>query len=313
MALSYNEISAITEKYFRPKLVDNIFKSNVLLARLRDKQEKIDGGERMLMPVMYATTTATGAYVGADTLDVTPNDQITSAEFLWKQYYANITITGIDELRNAGDAAKVSFVKSKVQVAEKSLAYAMGNDVYSLGTDTKTLDGLRHAVNVGSGVYGGASATYAGIDRTAYSWWSAQVDSTTTTLSIAKMESLFGLCTIGNVHPTLIVTTQSIWDSYLALLQPQQRFVDSKMADAGWANLTFRSVPVVVDNRCPTGYMFMLNEDYLKLFTHSKRDFKFEPFIKPVNQDIATSKIYWAGIMGCDNPRLQGVMTAITA
>jgi hypothetical protein len=304
MALTYNEISAITEKYFRPKLIDNIFKSNVLFARLRDKQEKLDGGERLLMPVAYATTTAAGSYYGADSLNTTPNDQITSAEFLWKQYYANITITGLDELRNSGDSAKVSFVKSKVQLAEKSMAYALGNDVYNAGTDSVALIGLRLAV--------AASGTYGGISRTDYSWWDAQVDSSTTVLTISAMESLFGSCTIGNVHPTLLVTTQAVWDDYFTLLQPQQRFMDSKLADAGWANISFRSVPMVVDNRCPSGYLFMLNEDYLKLFTHSKRDFKFEPFIKPVNQDIATSKIYWAGILACDNPRLQGVMTSLT-
>ena len=311
MALTYNEISAITEKYFRVKLIDNIFKSNVLFARLRDKQEKIDGGERMLMPVAYAVTSAADSYFGADTLSTTPNDQITSAEFLWKQYYANITITGLDELRNAGDAAKVSFVKSKVQLAEKSMAYKMGNDVYSYGSNTADLVGLRLAIN-SSANYGSYGTTYGNIDRSSYSWWNAQVDTTTTILSLSKMETLYGQCTIGSVMPTLIITTQAIWDSYLNLLQPQQRFQDDKVADAGWKNVLFRGTPVVVDNRCPTGYLFMINEEYLKLFTHTKRDFKFEPFIKPVNQDIATSKIYWAGILACDNPRLQGVMTSIT-
>jgi hypothetical protein len=303
MALTYAEISAITEKHFRPKLVDNIFRSNVLFARMRDKQEKLDGGERLMLPVAYATTTAAGSYVGAATLSTTPNDQITSAEFFWKQYYANITITGLDELENSGDAAKVSFVKSKVQLAEKSMAYALGNDIYNLGTTTGALIGLRLAVS--------SSRTYGGIDSSSYSWWDAQVDSTTTVLTIAAMESLFGLCTIGNVTPTIIITTQTIWDYYFDLLQPQQRFMDSKTADAGWPNVTFRGKPVVVDNRCTASYLFMLNEDYLKLYTHAKRDFKLEPFIKPVNQDLACAKIYWAGILACDNPRLQGVMSAI--
>ena len=304
MALTYNEISAITEKYFKPKLVDNIFKSNVLLSRLRDKQEKLDGGERVLMPVAYAVTSAAGSYVGADTLSTTPNDQVTSAEYVWKQYYGNITITGLDELKNSGDAAKVSFVKSKVQLAEKSLAYTMGADVYT-GTSAAALVGLQTMIST--------SRTYGGIDSSTYTWWDAQVDSTTTTLTIPKMESLFGLCTIGNVHPTLMVTTQAIWDSYFSLLQPQQRFMDSKVADAGWTNVTFRGVPVIVDNRCPTSYLFMVNEDYVKLYTHSKRDFKLEPFIKPVNQDVATAKIYWAGLLAGDNPRLQGRFSALTA
>jgi hypothetical protein len=312
MALTYNEISAITEKHYLPIMVDNIFKSNVLFARLKEKQTKLPGGERILLPVAYATTTAAGSYYGADTLNTTPNDQITSAEFIWKQYYGNITITGLDELKNGGDAAKVSFVESKVQLAEKSLAYALGNDIYSLGSDSQALVGLRLMVNTGATVYGGASTSYGGIDRTSYSWWNAQIDTTTTVLSISAMESLFGSCTIGNVHPTLIVTTQTIWDEYFTLLQPQQRFQDSKTADAGWANVTFRGIPVVVDNRCPSGYLFMINEEYVKLFTHSKRDFKMEPFIKPVNQDIATAKVYWAGALCSNNPRLMGVMTSIS-
>lgn len=46
MPLTYSEISAITEKKFIPKLYDNIFDSNPLLKRLRDKgaYEKLDGG-----------------------------------------------------------------------------------------------------------------------------------------------------------------------------------------------------------------------------------------------------------------------------
>jgi hypothetical protein len=207
-------------------------------------------------------------------------------------------------LKNSGDAAKVSFVKSKVQLAEKSLAYAMGTDVYT-GSTSASLVGLATMI--------GSSRTYGGIDSSTYTWFDAQVDSTTTVVTIPKLESMFGLCTIGNVHPSLIITTQSIWDSYFSLLQPQQRFMDSKTADAGWANVTFRGVPVVVDNRCPTYYLYMINEDYVKLYAHSKRDFKMEPFIKPVNQDLATAKIYWAGILACDNPRLQGKMSALAA
>ena len=37
MALTYGEISAITQKYYVPKLVDNIFDSNALLQRMKKK------------------------------------------------------------------------------------------------------------------------------------------------------------------------------------------------------------------------------------------------------------------------------------
>lgn len=49
MALTYDQINAITQKKFMPKLYDNIFDSNPLLMRMKkgDGYKKIDGGERI--------------------------------------------------------------------------------------------------------------------------------------------------------------------------------------------------------------------------------------------------------------------------
>jgi len=304
MALTYGEISAITEKYFIPKLVDNIFTSNVLLQRARKKfMQTQDGGERIMCPVMYATTSASDWYSGADTLDITANDQITSAEFEWKQAYANITITRLDDLKNSGKLATVNFVKSKVQVAEKTLADKIGTGLYNLGTDADAIVGLRLAID--------STGTYGGIDRSTYTWWASQEDSSTTALSLSAMQALYGDCTIGNDKPSVIVTTQDIFDDYFALLQPQQRFQDSNTANAGFNNLLFRGVPIVVDNKCPASHMFMLNEDYLKLYIHTKENFRFEPFQKPLNQNVSSAKIYFAGALTSSNCRMQGKMNAL--
>ena len=57
MALTYGDVSAITEKYFVPKLIDNIFASNALLQRAKNKwYDRVEGGEKCLVPVMYAVT-----------------------------------------------------------------------------------------------------------------------------------------------------------------------------------------------------------------------------------------------------------------
>jgi hypothetical protein len=61
MALSYNEISSVTQAYFVPKLIDNIFSSNALLQRARKKWYTTrNGGTKVIVPVAYATTTASG-------------------------------------------------------------------------------------------------------------------------------------------------------------------------------------------------------------------------------------------------------------
>jgi hypothetical protein len=59
--------------------------------------------------------------------------------------------------------------------------------------------------------------------------------------------------------------------------------------------------------------MFFLNEDYLGFEVMSERDFKFQPFIKPTNQDVATAHIFWMGALWCSNCRMQGKLGAITA
>ena len=306
MALTFDELSSTTEKFFVKKLVDNIFNSNSLLQRLRKKNYKAqEGGSHIMVPVAYAATTAAGWYSGTDTLDTTANDQITAAAFTRAHAYASITVTHTDELTNSGDAQMIDFVRSKVQLAEMTLKDNLGTGVFNLGTDTKALIGLRLAVD--------SAGTYGGISRTDYTWWASDEDGSTATLTLAAMNAAYGDVTIGNDKPTVIITTQDLYDSYMALLQPQQRFVDEKTADAGFTSLLYRSIPIIVDSHCPASNMFMLNENYLTLYYHPKDNFRFENFIKPTDQAVATAKIFWAGQMACSNCRMQAKLNALTA
>jgi hypothetical protein len=308
MALNWDQITGITSKYFIPKLVDNIFTSNPVLFRLYKKGMKLTGGTKILAPVIYAATSAAGSYTGSGALTITDNEQITSAEFDWKQYYANITITGLDELKNSGKEAIINFVKSKVQIAEMSLKSAMGTDLYGDGTGgTNTaLTGLKLAVD--------STGTYGTIARGTYTWWAAQEDSTTTTTSTANMQTMWGLCSIDNDVPTIITTTQSIFNRFFNELTPQQRYTsDDDIGKAGFKNLMFNSAPVVVDSKCDANYMYFLNENYLELATHKDCNFRFEPFIKPTDSDVKIAKIFWAGNLVCSNCRMQGKFTGLTA
>lgn len=307
-ALTYDQINAITEKHFIPKLVDNIFQSNVLLFRAYKKGMKLDGGLKINQPILYATNSAGGSYDGgADPLTITDNEQITSAEYDWKYYYGNITILRKDELRNSGKAAIVNFVKSKVQVCEMTLKDSMGTDLYGDGTgnSNKALDGLAIAVD--------SSGTYGGITRSDHAWWAAQEDGTNTVVSLPNLQTMWGQCSIDNDTPTLITTTQANFNRFYNGLTPQMRYSDNETGAAGFKNLMFNTAPLVVDSKVPTGYMYFLNERYLELVTHKDENFRFEPFIKPTNQNAALAKIYWAGNLTCSNCRMQGKFTALTS
>jgi len=307
MALTYDQISAITEKKFIPKLYDNIFDSDPLLQRLKKKSyQKVDGGERMIVPLNYAQTSASDWYSGADTLSTTDNDQITGAEYTWKQLYANISITRSDELKNSGDSQILNFVKSKTQIAEKTMIDKLGDGLYSSGTNAKSIVGLGSII--------GTSNTVGGISQTTYTWWASQVDSTTTTLSLAALQTQYNNLTINNEHPTVIMATRTNYNRYYGLLQPQQRFMDSETAKGGFQSLMFNGTPFISGSKVPSGSgIIMLNEPYLILAVHKDEDMRFEPFQKPVNQNVKLAKVYWFGAFGSANNRMHGKFTAVAA
>ena len=310
MALSYDQLSAITKKHYVPKLIDNVFDSDPLLQRLKkkDRYQKISGGTSVMFPLSYALTTSAGWYTGAETLQTTDNNQITAAEYDWKQLYVNISIERSEELKNMGDAQVVDLVKAKTQIAEDTLVDYLGDGLYSDGTtNTKSIVGTRLLV-VASG------STVGGISTTDNSWWRSSVDSTTTTLGLGAMQTRYNAVTINNKSPTVGLATRTIFNSYWGLLQPQQRFTDGDTAKGGFQNLMFNGMPIIAGSKVSSSQpLLFLNEQHLCLKVHKDEDMRFEPFQKPVNQNVKTAKIYWMGAFGTDNMRMHASFTALTA
>lgn len=300
---SYDNISAITQKLYMKKLVDNIFASNALLQRWRKSGiDIIDGGTKIVVPLLYAKPTAGGWYSGADTLTTAANDKRTAAEFEWAQAHTSITITGRDEIINSGVSAIIKHVESEVQAAELYLADLIGTGLFNAGTTTNAIIGLRLALQT--------TGTYGGIAKATYSWWQSNI-STETVLTLPLMQALHGDAKIDGDQSTVSVTTQDILDDYNNLLQPQMRFTDSKTADGGFENLMYKGKPMIVDSHCPASHLMMLNEKYLSLKVSKKRNFKFEPFIKDTNQDASVAHVLWAGLLTCNNCRMQAMFTSI--
>jgi len=307
MALPYNQLSAVTHSKFIPKMVDNIFDSDPLLQRAKQRgwYESCDGGKDINQPLLYASTTASGSYNPTDTLNTTDNDQFTAAVYDWKFYYANITVTRADELKNSGDSQIINFVRQKVQAAEASLRDSIQDGLYSDGSTSSDIGGLALIVDAGN--------TVGQIDQSSYSWWQAQEDSSTTSLTLDDMQTVYNNITIDGKAPTVIMATRANYNRYYALLQPQQRFMDAGTAKGGFQSLMYNGTPLIAGSKVTANHLYFLNEDYLHLYYHPKEDFRFEPFQKPVNQAIQLAKVFWAGNLGTSNARMHGKMSAVTS
>jgi len=265
---------------------------------------------------LYAENSTAGFYDGYDVLDTTPQTGISAAEYDWRQSAVTITISGKEERQNSGKEKMINLLESKIMQAEKSAKKIMDVAAFGSGGDsgTKEINGLQQLVDVAP-----TTDTIGGINRATATNAFWRNNATTGVGSFAangldEMRSMFNTCSDeGTDTPDILMTTQAIFEYYEKVLQVQERFVDTKTADAGFQNLKFKNETLMWDSNCTAGYMYFLNSDYLNLSVHSAADFVLEPFIKPVDQDAKSAKYLWMGQLVMSNASRQGVLAGITA
>lgn len=311
-----NEINSISRRYIYPTLVDNVYRSNLMFFRLNARNKKIlQGGLQIEVPLVYTRFAAGGWYQGFDLLDVSPSDTVKNAAFDWKQAFVPVSVDGLTLIRADSPEAVVNFLSFYFENAQTELAEILGSGIWTnSATNAKVVDSIPAAVDNGS-----VAATYGGLTRASNTFWNANITNITPPLALATMQAMFGTCTEGGRHPTIIVTTQAVYNLYWALNTGGQAFPvqpgghDEQLAQSGFTNLLFNGVPVTVDSHVPAAQMYFLNEDYIYLYVNPRADFSMKEFREPVNQDAMTSLILWAGNVCFTNLARQGKLTGITS
>ena len=309
---NFDAILSTTLKNYVPKLEDNIFTARPLVYFLKQKDQirVITGGAKIVTPLIYAASTAVGSYATTDTLSTTAQTGISAAEYDWKQFYATVTINGLEEAQNAGEAEIIDLLEAKIMQAQESITESMDVMFFADGTGNSGKDwlGLKALVDNNTGPV----TTIGGIDSTTQAYWRSYKEATAAALTIAYMTTAYNSVSVGNDQPQVILTTQTLFEKYESLLQPQQRFTDSKSADAGFQNLMFKGAPVTFDVNTPAGYMYFLNTKYLRLVGHKSVWFTPTPFVRPTNQDARFAQILCYGNLTCSNRKRQGVLQGKT-
>ena len=158
---TWDSVLSTTLQHRQKTLVDNILNHIALLQRLQSKEGKVrsvGGGATLLHPMNLIESTTGDWYSGYDSLTLSPQDGITSAEFAWKQCYHTLQISGLEMLQNNGEEAVIDLLAGKVENAEAAMKNRMATGVYSSGTGSggKQLGGLQLLVSdAGTGTVGG--------------------------------------------------------------------------------------------------------------------------------------------------------------
>ncbi len=312
--------TAIREIYM-PQVTDNIFLSNPLLALLMKQSKAQNGGLQLRVPIEYVDEgNSQGSYSGYEVLNTEQPDILTTALYDWVQMYAAINISGRDEHMNTGTDGIIDLIETRMKNAEKRLKKVFTDDLFAAAgaNASDEISSLNDIIAV--------DRSLGGIDSTTYTWWDGKTKAnaaadypeliapTDTDYLIKDMANVYNQAADGADTPNLIITTDEVMEAYEHIVGEKGRWEGaSTLADHGWTVFKYKGTQMVADKSCTTGVMYFLNTRYLFFKHHPKRNFSFEPFRKPVNQDTMVAFIFWMGQFVCSQPRRQGSLTSLPA
>jgi hypothetical protein len=322
---SIGDIVATTIENRSKKAADNITRNNALLNRMmkRGTAKPFSGGRNLWQELEYAQNSTAGWYSGYEQLNVSPSQILTAAEFPIRQAAVAVSISGLEELQNAGEEQMIDLVESRVKNAEDTLQALIAYGIYSDGTNPKSIGGLQQLVATTP------TNSVGGIDANSWEFWRnitfgsiTNGGAATTSANIRRYwDTIYPQLVRGTDKPDLLVCDNTNWRLFNESMQPLQRITNADMASAGFITLEYMGAPVVLDGGfqgystdvvpvggVPTGYTWFLNTKYVQYRPHRARNFvPLNPDRFSINQDAVVKLTAWAGNMTISNRRLQAV------
>lgn len=305
-----SEIVTTTLRNRSRTLSDNVSNHNALLRRLRENGNQTSvTGRDIVRELEYADNGTVQFYNGYETLDVSPSDVLSAAVFDYKQLAGNVTISGLEQVKNSGEQAIINLLEARINVLEKSMMNSLSTSIYSDGTGSsgKEVGGLQLIVaDAGTGTVGGINSS------TFTFWQNVQTTATSSAFSTtnvqADMNNIYLQLVRGADSPDLVMAGTNAYKAFLGSLQAIQRITSDDLANSGFTSVQYLNSDVVFDSACNTNRMYFLNTDYLRLEVAASRDFVPGEAKMSVNQDAMVTPMFWSGNLTCSNRALQGVI-----
>ena len=295
---------------YRRTLVDNAY-NDVPVLRLANeagRKRSVNGGVSIVEHLLHKKQTDGGFFLGRDPLNTTQGENAILCEYRWQNAYEPIQITFDDEMDNSGDEAKlIDLAGVRMKQAELAIKDRLGQALVTSVAGANNLIPLSTLVNTGTlGTVAGGTDTF---------WQSTLTTSGAfATQGLTDMQTLYSTLSSSSMMdtPTHAITTRTVWNRFYATRLPLERLMNTSTGSAGFQNITFNGIPVIWDQYCDSGVLYMLNSNYWNLTVHEKVDFTTTDFIRPSNQMVKVAFILWRGNQTTDNRRRLGKLSSIT-
>ena len=160
-----SELITTTLRSRTRKLADNVTRNNAILRQLSKRATGLlpfDGGRTILQEINYANNSNATWYSGYESVAINPQDTFTSAEYDIKQLMVAVSVSGLEQLQNAGMERSIPLVASRIENAEQSMQNNVALAMYGDGTafGGRVIGGLQLLVaDTPTGTVGGISQT----------------------------------------------------------------------------------------------------------------------------------------------------------
>ena len=338
MAELYGQrVQTTVQTSYLPFVVDTVLDSNVFFQRIVRGAKKWNG-RTLRQPIKVSKNTTGTSFRGFDTFSTAATDNRQFLEYTPSFYQITVALPG-DELSVADTEEKVlNLMKLTIQSDTEDMADDLGTLFYADGTGNSSKDPLGLAAIVDDG---SAVATIGGLSRSTYTTLQSTVTASGGTLTLASMDTLHSAVTSGAQRPTAHYTTETVFNLYGQLLRPQERINKnaSKMkgglfGTTGFTSLEFNGKPVIQDEKCTSGALISVNENFVDWnalpFFNAKPvsyksqiegndydapvglGFSWSDWIQPANSGSVVGHIYFGGQLTTNNPKRHGKLTGIT-
>ena len=317
----YTELVTTTLRNTKKEFADNVSNHNALFRRLtkKNKIRMADGGLSISCPLEYAENGTFTRYSGLDPLNIAQSDVLTTAEFPWRSSAVNVVTSGEELRKNSGGNQILNLAKSRIKVAQKTMANNLSNDIYSDGALSNQINGIQALVaDVNTNTVGNISGT-------TWAFWrnlvqsaaapiqggGAIVPSATTILSL--MNPLWYALTRGADQPDFIVSSTDYFTFFENSQVNNQRYAKSEDADVAFTSMKYKGADIFfdqTDSGIPAAHMYFLNTDYLEFVAHTDAFMEVMDDKTAVNQDGVVVPIITQGNLTVSNRSLQGVLKA---
>jgi hypothetical protein len=321
MALTYNDVTAVTVNYISSEFIDNYYKVSPTFVKVwksGSMAKPFPGGNQIQVPFQYAPLKA-GPFPPGGVFDISYIETQTAMTFNVKFSYANVTVRRTDFALNRGAAAVMNYLEPKIVNAEQALAQTLITQFFADGQGTVTpliaLDGILAGYDDGTNYpsYGGITRSAIGVGAsTGINGYFFNNSSTNWPFSLQQLQVAYGQATFGPDQPNFIATTQTIYNSFWAKMLPMQRTTatDPELQSAGFTSFKFNGMSVVVDQYCPANTIFGMNTDYIDAYVSDDPTFAFgfTGFKElPNSLDMAGQSVFGGNVV-VTAPRLGFVM-----